>query len=140
MVRVIYLLHQSPEQRLRLLSQSVAGEPWSTSAPTGRRRRITDREMVDLSRQLTGWVGNVYRFGCSFIHLSSAHDYETSDPFANLPLADRREIASYINHYHHSHLTDESTFEEVASYVPKILEKISTNLEFELRKLEVAQI
>ena len=44
--------------------------------------------MVDLAQGLHGWTQLVYRFGCSFIHLSDLHDYQARDPFNLLRFED----------------------------------------------------
>ncbi len=99
---------------------------------------VRDRDMVDLAQHLHGWTQNVYRFGCAFIHLSSMHDYGTNDPFTALPQSDRIWIIEHLRNYHGASMETVWTFEQVSNYAPAILEKISTNLEFELARLEGA--
>jgi hypothetical protein len=82
MVRVIYLLTQSPERRELLIDAAVRGEKWSQEAS---RAKATDKEMVELAQALQGWTQSVYKFGFAFIHLSGLHDYNDRDPLSQLP-------------------------------------------------------
>ncbi len=138
MVRVIFLLEQvDTGLRRQLLHQAVAGEIWTLPTSNGRPRRVTDRDMVDLAQRIhEGWTERVYRFGCRFIHLSNMHDYHARDPFRGLPWEEREDIAQYLRYYHDGDVSAESTFEEVAAYAPRVLDKIASNLEHSLRDLE----
>ncbi len=137
MVRIIFLRNQpDSQQRVRLLRMAVSGEAWSLPTPRGNLMRVTDRQMVDFANDLHGWSKMVYKFGCNFIHLSDCHDYHARDPFAALPDDERLSIAQYLRQYHQGNASADSTFEEISAYFPKVLEKISANLEHELRGLE----
>ena len=137
MVRVIFLLAQSDhELRAHLLEQAVSGEVWTVPTLKGKFKKITDREMVDLAQNLQGWTRLVYRFGCGFIHLSDLHDYQARDPFRSLPFEERREIAQYLLRFHGGEASADSTFDEIVAYVPRVLDKISSNLGHYLRDLE----
>ena len=88
-VRVIFLLSQCDHRlRTQLLEQAVCGEAWTVPTPNGKLKKVRDREMVDLAQGLHGWTQLVYRFGCSFIHLSDLHDYQARDPFNLLRFED----------------------------------------------------
>jgi hypothetical protein len=137
MVRVIFLLEQhDPGLRARLLQQAVSGEMWTLPTSTGKVEKVTDRAMVNLAQNLHGWTRLVYRFGCTFIHLSDLHDYQARDPFRGLPPEDREAIAQYLRQYHGGDVSADSTFKEVAEYVPKVLDKIASNLDHYLEELE----
>ncbi|GHB15906.1 hypothetical protein GCM10010306_004270 [Streptomyces umbrinus] len=139
MVRVIYLLAQPRVIQADLLTSSVSGERWRIPTGNCKLKVVTDRDMVDLAQNLHGWTRNVYEFGCSFIHLSSAHDYLARDPFQALPIEERDVIAKYINKYHGhlgEHLSVNSSFDDIISYAPAVLEKISSNLENDLMALQ----
>ena len=137
MVRVIFLLEQhDPGLRARLLQQAVSGEVWTLPTNTGKAKKVTDRDMVDLAQNLHGWTRLVYRFGCSFIHLSDLHDYQARDPFRGLSSEDQEAIAQYLRQYHGGDVSVDSTFKEVAEYVPKVLDKIVSNLDHYLKELE----
>ncbi|MDR3676674.1 MAG: hypothetical protein P4N24_14375 [Acidobacteriota bacterium] len=134
LVRVIFLLSQTDRTyRTALISASVDGHQWTRKDGRG---RITDREMVDLSKHLFNWAKNVYEFGCAFIHLSSFHDYATRDPLDSVSAADRATIASYLNYYHCVHLGPNVKFAEILPYLPNVFDKISSNLECYLKDLE----
>ncbi|MEI7590811.1 MAG: hypothetical protein WCJ49_05815, partial [Deltaproteobacteria bacterium] len=82
MIRVIYLTQiDNINERNRLMGETLSGDSdnkWTILTEKGKYRKITDKEMVDLSDKLNGWTLSVYKFGCSFIHLSKSHSYNTS--------------------------------------------------------------
>jgi hypothetical protein len=133
MVRVIYLLAQSPDRRDSLIDSSVNGEKWSQHNSKG---AVTDKEMVDLAQRLQGWTRSVYKFGCAFIHLSSLHDYNDRDPLKQLPLEERDNILNHCRHYHGGPTSNEPTFLDLVPYFPRVLKKIADNLECYLKDLE----
>lgn len=77
MVRVIFLLRQTLEERKHLISQTLNGERWKMR----NKALVSDAYMVNLANTLNGWTKSVYKFGCLFIHLSWFHDYAFNDPF-----------------------------------------------------------
>ena len=50
--------------------------------------------MADLAQHHQGWTLSVYKFGCTFIHLSSVHDYNDRDPLEQLPDDERQTFFS----------------------------------------------
>ncbi|MDD2038757.1 hypothetical protein NP572_19470 [Pseudomonas putida] len=130
MVRVIYLLNQDSERRKVLIEASVNGELWKQPAGRG---RVTDKEMVDLAQQLQGWTLSVYKFGCAFIHLSNLHDYNDRDPMQLLPIQDRESILEHSRNYHGG--PEGTGFEDLLPYLPRALDKVSSNLEYYLEQL-----
>jgi hypothetical protein len=133
MVRVIYLLTQRPERRELLIEASVTGKQWSRE---GAKARVTDKEMVDLAQTLQGWTQSVYKFGCAFIHLSSLHDYNDRDPLEQLPEPERNDILEHCRHYHGGPSINSTGFNALVPFLPRVLEKIASNLEFYLAALE----
>lgn len=133
MVRVIYLLSVTDRtRRSKLISDATQGKKWRGETSG----RVTDREMVDLAQRLDGWVGAVYRFGCSFIHLSSYHDYRSRDPIKALTTDERVQLLYYLRYYHGGPPNDDFTFSELAPYLPLVFDKIASNLESRLQMLE----
>lgn len=64
MVRAIYLLSKNDlSERERLIQQTLNGEVWTVLTVNGKHKKVTDREMVELSNQLQGWTLSVYKFG-----------------------------------------------------------------------------
>lgn len=137
MVRVIYLLTQSPERRDLLIEASVRGAKWSKADA---RAKVTDREMVELSQTLHGWTQSVYKFGCAFIHLSGLHDYNDRDPLAQLPAKEREDILEHCRRYHGGPHPDTERFCDLVPYLPRVLEKIAGNLEHCLAALERGEV
>lgn len=137
MVRVIYLLKQGPERRELLIDDSVRGEQWTRERS---RAKISDKDMVDIAQSLQGWTQSVYRFGCAFIHLSSLHDYNDRDPLLQLPAEERRNIMEHCRHYHGGPSIGAERFEDLVPYLPRVLEKISGNLEYYLKALETGEV
>lgn len=133
MIRVIYLLSITDRDRRRqLVGASIQGTTWRTENS----RRVTDRDMVDLAQRLHGWVGEVYRFGCAFIHLSGYHDYRSRDPIEALASDERANIVQYLRHYHGGPLNEDFTFPDLEPYLPRVFDKIASNLESRLQTLE----
>lgn len=137
MVRVIYLLTQDRARQELLIEASVRGDKWMQQAS---RAKVTDREMVDLADGLQGWTRSVYRFGCAFIHLSNLHDYNDRDPLLQLPEHERRDVLEHCRFYHGGPSSDAETFDDLVPYLPRVLEKISDNLEYYLEHLEKGDV
>jgi len=133
MVRVIYLLKQEPERRKFLINASVDGKKWSQQGSNG---RVTDKNMVDLANELQGWTQSVYKFGCAFIHLSGFHDYNDRDPLLLLPDDERQDILDHCRHYHGGPAVGSENFRGLMPFLPRVLDKISRNLECYLEDLE----
>jgi len=134
MVRCVFLLSVVDSQyQKQLLRDSVSGKQWRSKDG---KRKITDREMVDLSSQLQGWTKSVYTFGCAFIHLSSFHDYANRDPLDSLTPEDRRSLAYYLAYYHGFKMDQATRFRDIEIVFPAVFEKISANLECCIKDLE----
>jgi len=134
MVRVILLLSTSDRtRRASLISDAVAGREWRQ--PTGR-GRITDAEMVKVADSLHGWTRSVYQFGCAFIHLSSFHDYNSRDPLGFISVDERAALLAHLRYYHGGLSEDHPTFHDIAQFVPRVFDKIASNLEHYVRELE----
>lgn len=131
LVRLCYLFLSRDRGELleakALIKLSINGEQWTLTLGNSKKRRITDREMVDLARHLGGWEQLVYKFGCRLIHLSDFHLYLERDPFANIPADEKKQIIEYMVRYH-KYPYSEVTFEKLIEYLPAIMEKISSNI------------
>ena len=137
MVRAIYLLTISDlKERNRLVAQTLAGETWTVPTEKGKKRKVTDKDMVELSNKLQGWTLSVYKFGCAFIHLSSSHDYNISNPFDSLPPNEQSDILNHLRYYHYGPHSDHPSFNELASLFPNVFDKITSNLECYTNSLE----
>ncbi len=134
MVRCIYLLSiRDRQRRAELIEASVQGGKWTHANGRG---HVTDREMVDLASQLQHWTQSVYRFGCAFIHLSSFHDYRQRDPMEMISEEERSAILSFMRNHHGGPASDRPSFQDIVPYLPAVFEKISSNLECYIKKLE----
>jgi hypothetical protein len=134
MVRVIYLLSISDmAYRDELIKASVEGHQWTAK---GTKRRITDRDMVNLANRLQGWTESVYRFGCAFIHLSSFHDYQERDPMDMISDDEKKAILKHLRYYHGGPPHHDPTFDALIPYLPRVFEKIASNLESYVGSLE----
>jgi len=132
MVRVIYLLHiKDISHRHSLIRALVNGQQWTEK---GKRKKITDRDMVDLAQTLQGWTESVYRFGCAFIHLSSFHDYQDRDPMDMISESERKDIITHITAYHTA--PGGEKFQDLIPLLPMVFDKIASNLEVYLNDLE----
>jgi hypothetical protein len=134
MIRCIFLLSVADMQyRKQLIHDSISGKAWRTKDG---KRKITDKEMVDLSKNLHGWTQNLYTFGCGFIHLSAFHDYKDRDPFESLTSDERHNIAHYLHYYHGFVMNDNAKLRDIVYVLPGVFQKISDNLECYVKDLE----
>lgn len=131
MVRVIYLLTQTVERRTLLIDMSVVGTKWP---------KITDKEMVEVAQKLQGWTQSVYKFGCAFIHLSGLHDYNDRDPLALLSQEERSDILKHCRYYHGGPMQENATFDDLIQFLPRVFEKIASNLDCYLEALEHGEV
>jgi len=137
MVRIMYLLSiTDPVLRENLITTFVSGG----TMRRGNGQRVTDREMVDLGQTLHGWTKSVYQFGCSFIHLSSFHDWSDRNPLDQIPDEERRQILTHMRYYHGGPAEEHPTFHEFATYLPRVLDKIAGNLECYVETLEKGEV
>lgn len=134
MVRTIYVLGISDaEHREELMKDFVEGRKWRKKS---NKAFITDKEMVDFASNLYGYAQLVYQFGCSFVHLSNLQNWLDEDVSANLSIEAKREIAKYINQYHHAGLNADFTFNDIVIFIPDIFNKIHSNLECYIKNIE----
>jgi hypothetical protein len=132
MVRVIFLTTQSSSNRQHYINQTLSNEKWTLPST---RTLITDRQMVDFANTLYGWPRSVYKLGCAFIHLSAMADYNNVNPFSQLPISEQQDIKQHLHNYHQYPLSDNLSVTSVGPYLLKVLEKISSNLEYEIQRL-----
>lgn len=137
MIRVIYLLSLSDKnRRAELMQASVEGRNWTK---VGSGKRITDRDMLNLTNGLQGWSESVYRFGCGFIHLSRFHDYRERDPLDSIGTEEKEAILGYMRYYHGGPVVPNPRFADLTPYLLEVFEKISGNLESYLEDLEMGK-
>lgn len=118
-----------------LMEKTVtSGAKWSYQE-NGKKVILNDKTIVGLATFLGGWEQVAYDFGCKAIHLSDRHAYQISDPVKNLSLNDRQEIHQYLQSYH-SYVGENLTMDDIVVHLPKVMEKISENVEFYLEQLE----
>lgn len=134
-IRVIYLGKSDMPERMRLITQFLEGNEMKIENNKGKMCRLTDRKMVDIADESFGYVDYVYRFGCSFIHLSTSHDYRNQDPFDRLVYSDKKNIIDYLNSYHGYPLTSDLTIDNFQPYILKVFNKISSNMLNHLKEL-----
>ncbi|HYA43660.1 MAG TPA: hypothetical protein VEF34_20340 [Syntrophobacteraceae bacterium] len=137
MIRVIYLLAVTDlTERQRLIDSTLQGKKWKSQTSNGKWRDVTDRDMVDLAQHLQGWTQSVYKFGCSFVHLSDFHNHITQNPFDKLMDSEKQDILNHMRYYYGGPSHNVPDMSELSFYVPQIFEKISSNLECYLKDLE----
>jgi hypothetical protein len=126
MIRCIYLLSiRDRRRRDQLIGRFLDGQRWP----------VTDAKMVGLSNKLQGWTQSVYKFGCAFIHLSKYHDIN-QDAFESLNLREREQIAHHLSYYHGFRMDADTRFIHIVPILPRVFEKIESNLECYVRDLE----
>lgn len=128
-IRVMYLGRISNfNERVRLMKLTLSGEKWTSLTYNNKWKQITDKDMVDRANELKGYVHYVYKFGCSFIHLSDFHNYETKNPFDKLNYSEQFDIIFYLHEYHGFPRDKQLTIENITPLIPCVFEKISSNL------------
>ena len=128
MIRVIYLLNiETFSERKRIINQTLNGEQWTVKTENGKERKVTDREMVNLVTRLYGWTLSVYKFGCSFIHLSNFHNHLCENPVSKLSVEEKKAILNHMKEYH-GYYSDSLEVQDIWPYIPQIFDKISGNL------------
>lgn len=132
MVRVMFLLNQTLPIRRHFIGQTLQNIKWTLP---NSRTQVTDRSMVDLSNSLYGWANSVYKLGCAFIHLSPMADYKNVNPFQQLSGMELADIKLHLHHYHGFPLTADLNMDTVNPYLLKVLDKVSSNLEFYIEGL-----
>ncbi len=90
----------------------------------------------ELDSLVQGWTQSVYKFGCAFIHLSGLHDYNDRDPLEQLPAVEREDILMHCQHYHGGPMPGAERFGDLVPYLPRVLDKIASNLDCYLAMLE----
>lgn len=131
LIRVLHILLQQEEpNRISFIDDCLQGKRWN----------ITDASMVSEANKLHGWEKMVYKFGCSFIHLSNLCDFNAINLVETLTEQERCDIVDYINVYHFWDKTEKFpnsfTVEDILPQLPNIFKKIADNLEYYLEKLE----
>jgi hypothetical protein len=133
MVRLIYLLNINDRNyRDSLINATLTGRKWTKQ---GSQELVTDSEMVHLASSLHGWTKSVYTFGCAFIHLSNFHDYNDTDPWQLISAKDKRTILTYMHRFHQIPGDSIKSFKDLVPHLPKVFEKIASNIEYEIRDL-----
>ncbi len=129
LVRVIFILSmENLAERNAMINTFLNERRMVVTTAKNKSRKVTDREMVDLAQNLHGWTKSVYSFGCSFIHLSKAHDHSNDDPVNKITESEKAQIVNHLLHYHGGTITEDFTFSELLPYLPNVLDKISGNL------------
>jgi len=121
MIRVMYLLTISDlAYRQQLIDDAVDGRQWK-HRETG--KRITDREMVEVSTRSEFWVREAYKIRNGMIHLSRLHDYKERDALSLIPKEDKREIIKHLRRWHNGPRQKSPTFQDVIPYCRRFFTK-----------------
>ncbi len=138
MVRAIFLLEEADLSiRTHFIEQTLSNRKWTLP---NSRTIVTDRQMVDLANSLFGWTQSVYKLGCAFIHLSPMSNYKSENPFSQLPQDEIADVKQHLNNYHSFPLTYDLTMETIVPYLQRVFTKVSDNLEYYIRGIEVDRI
>lgn len=135
-VRIIFLgrINDISERR-RLMKQTLNNEKWIVLTSNNKSRVVTDRDMIERATELKGYVSYVYKFGCSFIHLSNFHNYRNINPFESLSYSQRLDIKIYLHQYHGFPMEKSLNVDNVAKLIPDVFSKISENMSFYLEEI-----
>ena len=131
LIRVLFLLTKNIDERNHFIEQTFKGYQWKING-----QRICDKQMINISLKLCGWANYVYKFGCSFIHLSIFCDYENIDPFDFLSMKDKENIKEYLIQYHDYPQDVVLNINSIKPYILPIFNKIKGNLYCYIEHLE----
>jgi hypothetical protein len=130
-IRIMYLGRISDiNERERLMQLTLSGKRWKVLTGNNKFRPVTDKEMEEKASELHGYIHYVYKFGCSFIHLSDFHNYENENPFDKLDEVEQFDISFYLKQYHGVPLETELTVDNISILLPAIFKKISANMTY----------
>lgn len=130
-IRILFLGRLTDiSERLRLMNQTLNGKKWTELTANNKWRQVTDRNMVDKSTEIKGYIHYVYKFGCAFVHLSDFHNYEITNPFDKLDFSEQFDIKLYLNQYHGFPKDKDLTVDNVAPLIPSVFKKISQNMAY----------
>lgn len=137
LIRVAYLsdMGMTNSESKRLIDESVSGNQWKKKARSGKDVRITDREMIDLSSKIGGWVNIIYSFGCKLIHLSDFHDYKSTDPFEKMETENKQEVIRYLHRYHQYPYSG-IDMNKLVEYLPNVMKKLVDNVSYYVSDIE----
>ena len=130
LVRVCHLLTISDFSK-REKFMNLAGKRWKKGG-----NQITDSSLVDVANRYNSWARDVYDFGNKFTHLSDYHAYKSLDPLATLDISKKVCIEQYLTSYHQYPGGLPITLEHVIPYLPKVADKVVTNLSSYLKDLK----
>jgi len=125
LMRVVFLLSKDLATRQHFISQTLQNVKWTLP---NSKTVVTDRQMVELTKELYGWTNSVYKLGCAFIHLSPMADYKNNNPFQQLKQDEINDIKQHLHSYHGFSLFELLNMETVSPYLFKVLEKVTGNL------------
>lgn len=131
-VRLVYLDSVHSPDAQKLLQEFADGERWTISSG---KSRVTDRTMVDIAKANYFWVEIAYTFGCKLIHLSQLADYNTTDPFQQMPPDDLNEIVGYLRQYH-GYSDGDIDLPRFTVLLPNVMNKIAGKVEEYCEKLD----
>jgi len=137
LVRTVFLLTTDLTERQHYIQQTLNNEKWTRP---NSRTVITDRQMVNLSDLLHGWTNSVYKLGCAFIHLSVMADYRNENPFQQLSVEEINDIKQHLNDYHGFPLDEDLSMITISPYLLRVLDKVSSNLEYYIGNLESGRV
>lgn len=110
------------------MNQTLNGEQWTELTANNKWHKITDRDMVNISMEIKGYIQYVYKFGCAFIHLSDFHNYKSENPFDKLKFSEKLDIKIYLNQYHGFPMDRDLTVNNIKLLIPSVFDKISANM------------
>lgn len=133
-IKTFYLLNQDILTKESLLKQFFKYNQLSNSKGV----ILRDREILNFVTEINGygWEELTYKYGCYFIHLTVFHNWSDEDVTEIIKPHEKKMLIEYINQFHSANLTINSTFEDIIKYSLVVFEKIKTNMECSLKKLE----
>jgi hypothetical protein len=134
-IRLLFLLNSTPNNKKQFISSSINDQKWHTVGLDHKKMYVTDEMLLQFSESLTGWDKSIYEFGFSFKSLSNNFNYGSRDPIKSMNEIERNRLYNYIQEYHVKDFPKEFSLDDLKPVLPMILKLISNNLNNYMEKI-----
>lgn len=135
-IRLLFLLNSSPDERKLFMESSINSHKWYRLNKENKKELITEEILMKFTDTLSGWDKSVYRFGFAFNNLSANFNYGSKDPIKSMSDSDREYLSRYICEFHVADFPRDFSLEDLVPVLPSIIKTISSNLQQYLERLE----
>ena len=127
-IRLLYLVKQPAAIRDVFINNSINDKKWYSIGDDNKKAYITDKDINEFAKILTGWEAEVFEFRKVFKNLSLNINYMLRDPIKGLDDFERSVIYEYVKKYHDPEFSYKYTIKELIPELPLIFGKISDSI------------